>query len=110
MITNRFVKGTTPTFTLTAKNDNLDLTSAENVYVTLEQGSVKYTKTGANIDVDKNVVKVWLSQTESLALKVGKLDAQINWTYFDGNGNLQRDATEVGSIIITSQLLNEVIS
>ena len=42
--------GTTPTFTLTIPDkDELDLNSAEKIYFTIRQGSLKITKSGEDI-------------------------------------------------------------
>ena len=106
------VRATTPTLTLTINDESVDLTAARNVYVTLEQNNTTLTKTGEELDVDARVVKVWLSQTESLALTEGQpLNIQINWTYVDADGvTVKRAATNVAKITITRQLLDEVIS
>jgi len=105
------VRATTPTLTLTINDETVDLTAARNVYVTLEQNNTTLTKTGEELDVDARVVKVWLSQTESLALTEGQpLNIQINWTYLDTDGvTVKRAATNVAKITITRQLLDEVI-
>lgn len=107
------VRATTPTLTLTIKDESVDLTEARNVYVTLNQGDTfNVTKTGEDIDIaEARKVLCWLSQTESLQLEINKpLCVQINWTYLDNHGNVQRGATNVGSITVTRQLLPEVIA
>ena len=106
------VRATTPTLTLTINDESVDLTAARNVYVTLEQNNTTLTKTGEELDVEARVVKVWLSQTESLALSEGQpLNIQINWTYIDADGvTVKRAATNVAKITITRQLLDEVIA
>lgn len=106
------VRATTPTLTLTINDESVDLTAARNVYVTLEQNNTTITKTGEELEVDARVVKVWLSQTESLALTEGQpLNIQINWTYLDTDGvTVKRAATNVAKITITRQLLDEVIA
>lgn len=108
---NGFVRATTPTLTLSVRGENIDLTQANNVYVSLKQGEFDVVKTGEDLVVEATVVKVWLSQQETLSLKSGQvLLVQINWTYIDTYGVTQRVATEVGSITITPQLLCEVVS
>ena len=48
--------GTTPTFTLSIPEDSgVNLSNATNIYFTIRQGSIIYTKTGSDITiVDKN--------------------------------------------------------
>ena len=46
------VRATTPTLTLTIKDESVDLTEARNVYVTLNQGDTfNVTKTGEDIEI-----------------------------------------------------------
>lgn len=106
---SRFVRATTPTFTLTVKDENADLTQAINVYATFEQNSTKITKTGNDLEVEEKVVKCWLTQQESLSLSTGSLDVQVNWTYYDANGNVRRGSTDTCSIVVTSQLLAQIL-
>lgn len=44
------IRGTTPTFTFTIRNEDIDLTAAENVYVTLAQGSKLIEKAVVSLD------------------------------------------------------------
>lgn len=107
-----FVRATTPTFTFTIKDKSVDLTQALNVYVTLEQtDTLEITKTGADLTVESRVVKMWLTQRESMSLKSGQmLYIQINWTYLDTDGvTVRRASTEVGTIAVTTQLLDEIL-
>ena len=106
------VRATTPTLTLRIRETSVDLTQARNVYVTLSQGETfNLTKTGADLDVEARVVRVYLTQIESLQLQISQtLNAQINWTYLDPDGiTVRRGATNVGGIPVTRQLLPEVI-
>lgn len=105
------IRGTTPTFTFTIKQD-VDLTSAKNIYVTFSQGGSKlFTKTGEDLSVDGKTVSVWLTQEESLALTDrDKAKVQINWTYVSqGSPDIRRAATKVKEIQIDEQLLKKVI-
>lgn len=103
------IQGTTPTFTFTIKNQEINLSEATNVYVTLAQGIKLIEKQGSDLQIDGSTVSVWLTQEESLKLTEG-LDAevQINWTYSDG-GTIRRAATKVKSIPVSKQLLKRVI-
>lgn len=44
------IRGTTPTFTFTIKNQDIDLSAAQNVYVTLAQGSKLIEKAVVSLD------------------------------------------------------------
>lgn len=80
------------------------------MYVSLVQGTTAIEKTGEDLDVAARTVGVWLTQEESLGLKEGTLDVQINWTYLDSdNVTVRRAATKTKSITITRQLLKRVI-
>lgn len=106
------IRGTTPTFTFTITNETVDLTAAENVYVTIKQGSKEITKSGEDLDVEARVVSVFLNQEESLSLsETMDAEVQINWTYLDPVDNtiVRRAATKVKSIKVTKQLLKRVI-
>ena len=106
------IRGTTPTFTFTIVNETVDLTEAENVYVTIRQGSKEITKTGEDLEVAARTVNVFLNQEESLSLsETVQAEVQINWTYLDPIDNtiVRRAATKVKSVSVTKQLLKRVI-
>ena len=105
------VRATTPTFTLVIQEETVNLTLARNVYVTLEQGNTKITKTGNDVEVETRTVKVWLAQEESIGLAENvPLALQVNWTYLDSDGvTIRRAATNVAKVNVTRQLLDEVI-
>ena len=102
------VNGTTIPISLTG---DVDLTAAINVYVTLAQGNTTITLTGEELSVSSNTVEFNLTQTQSLSLSVGApVSVQVNWTYYDLNGNVQRAATKTKKITVTEQLLKQVIA
>lgn len=104
-----FARATTPTLYLMINCKAIDWTEAEAVYVTLKGDGVDLTLDGADIVVEPNLIKVWLSQEQTLGMTEGSsLRAQVNWTYLV-NGVLQRAATKPGRVTVTEQLLNEVI-
>ena len=106
------IRGTTPTFSFTITDTTVDLSSAENVYVTLTQNGKEITKTGSDIDVGTRTVNVFLSQEESMKLAEGTdAEVQLNWTYIDPGDltTLRRAATKVKTIPIAKQLLRRVI-
>ncbi len=108
----KMIRGTTPTFTFRIKSEDVNLNNAQNVYVTLSQGTKEITKTGEDLDVDGRTVSVWLRQEESMRLNDGgvKLKVQINWTYLDIDGEtVRRAATKIKTVPVTEQLLKRVI-
>lgn len=106
------IRGTTPTFTFTIKNKDVDLTTAQNVYVSIVHGNYSIEKTGDELEITQRTVSVWLTQEESLSLGEGiNAEVQINWTYLDPDGEtVRRAATRVKSFQVSKQLLKRVIS
>ena len=98
-------RGTTPTITLTFSEPSLDLTTADNVYVTIQCGALKITKTGADLEVQEKTISLCLTQEETLAIKEGKVQIQANWT-----ASGYRYASEVATQTFSKQLLNEVLA
>lgn len=100
-----FPRGTTPTITFEIDDDNLDLTQAKNVYVTIQNGSNKLTKTGEDLTIGSKTVAVTLTQRETLGFSNGKIEVQINWTYNDGT----RWSSDCVTYPVTKQLLDKVV-
>lgn len=104
--------GTTPTFILKLKeNYNIDFRNATNIYITLQQGSNRITKTGSSITiVDSRTLSIDLTESESLGFTIDKnISLQINWTY-QVNGVTKRAATKAISIDLEKQLLKQAIT
>lgn len=99
------ISGTTPTFQLKINDESVDLTTADNVYVTFASMGWSITKTGDDIDVSANQVDVYLSQQETLAFPKGNVDVQINWTFDDG----KRACTTIASVKVTKNLIERVL-
>ena len=99
-------RGTTPTLTLTFTEESLDLTQAENVYVTFTTEHATLTKTGEDLEVAAKQIDVYLSQQETLSFPAGQIQIQANWTYAGGD----RGASDVALFEFTPQLLNSVLS
>ena len=95
---------TTPTFTLTFSEQGLDLTQAQNVYVTFRSGATCITKTGADLTIGEKEISVFLSQEETARFARGVLQIQANWT----QGG-RRIASEIASYDMTGQLLTKVV-
>lgn len=100
------VQATTPTFVLTLPANTVDLTQAEHVYFTIEQGNVVIDKSDADLEVTERVVNVYLTQAETLRLTFySEAKIQLNWTYLDGS----RACSEVKTIVVGENLHKAVI-
>lgn len=95
---------TTPTFTLTFSEQGLDLTQAQNVYVTFNSGATWITKTGEDLTVNDKSIIVSLTQEETARFIMGVLKIQANWTQ-----NGKRIASEIVGYDMTGQLLTRVV-
>lgn len=101
-------KGITPTFTLTLPED-VDLSFASNVYVTLgRKGNAILQKTGQELGIDSNVISVFLTQAETLALPTGQVQIQVNWTYQEA-GVAKRACSEIAVTYWKGNLEPEVL-
>ena len=98
------VRATTPTFTLTVP-DFVDLTAAARVIFSFAQGDYQIDKEGNDLRIDGNTVYIYLTQQETLQLKVGPALAQLNWSYANG----QRMCSNIMRLNITDNLFNEVM-
>lgn len=108
------IRATTPTLRLTINSctgDTVDLSLARNVYVTIQQGSKVINLSGDEVTYEGNVVSVFLSQENSLALNENEMvKIQVNWTYLaEDEQTILRAATNVGRIMISEQLLKQVL-
>jgi len=102
---------TTPEFTFVIDNDSVDLSAAENVYVTFKQNHSLVTKTGDDLSIEGGkTIKVWFSQEESAYFIPGPVSIQINWTFLGGDGKLQRVSTGIRQVKITQNLLARVVA
>lgn len=98
-------RATTPTFICTFEEDGLDLTTANNVYVTFEQKSKSLTKSGNDIEIEPKQITVYLNQIETLRFNEGAVEVQANWTMANG----RRACSEVVSVDLSKQLLRRVV-
>ena len=97
---------TTPTFTLTFDDVDLDLTDAENVYVTFKSRDNLVTKTGEDLDISEKEIEVKLTQAETGKFTPNEaVEIQANWTMTSGD----RAASVVVTTLIDEQLLKKVV-
>lgn len=100
-----FPRGTTPTLTLTFRDETLDLTAANHVYVTFDGGGRTLTKVDSELSVSARQIGVFLTQEESLGFIEGQSKVQANWTYSDG----RRGGSKPKPIEVGEQLLGRVL-
>ena len=97
-------RGTTPTLTLTFPEG----TSFANttVYVSLSDNKRNEVMrvTGPDLDIDENVISLYLEQEQTLALPPVVL-IQVNWTYGTG----ERACSNIVSFDTKRNLINEVL-
>lgn len=100
------IRATTPTLVLTLTGDNtLDITQADNVYVTMMQFGEPLTKTGEDLELTAKTITLHLTQQETLLfVEDVPVSIQINWIA-DG----ERFATPIHQITVGRQLLSEVM-
>ena len=100
------IRYTTPTITLIVEGVEL---GSEDIYVTLKQGAVELTKSGADLTVsadEDTTITFGLSQEESAEFKENlSVAVQVNWITASG----VRAATQIQSISVFKNLLDEVI-
>lgn len=94
-------KGTTPTVICVFNKPDLDLTLANNVYVTFTSNLRTVTKSGEDLTVEPNRIIVRLSQADTLSFQIDDVEIQANWTY-DGR---QRACSTIEKIDVTRNLL-----
>ena len=103
---------TTPTISLTVEGVDL---SGMDVYVSLEQGQKELTKTGDDLIIEPIIgaettdtkITFTLTQEESATFNFGKsVSVQVNFI----NSSGVRDATEIKTIPVMRNLLDEVIA
>ena len=97
-------RGTTPTLTLTFPQGT-DFTGTT-VYVSLSDNMRNEVMrvTGSDLDIDENVISLYLEQEQTLALPPVVL-IQVNWTYGTG----ERACSNIVSFDTKRNLINEVL-
>lgn len=103
------IQGCTETLTLIVGEEGTVLPSADNVFVSIVQNDTEIVKTGQALTIENNTVEVQLTQKESLRLRKGTAEVQVNWLV-DSYGGKQRVATKPASLDIEKQLLPKVLT
>ena len=98
-------RAATPTIALTFSDEELDLTDALHVYVTLKQDTNTLTKQDTELTIESKRIEFELSQTETLAFMEGLVKVQANATY----AGRKRLSSEVRTFNLSEQLLEEEI-
>ncbi len=102
-------RGTTPTISINATGETF---VGSRVFVTIAQGKLLITKTGAQVgitpDIDHNssVVTVSLTQEETLSLDKGEARIQIRWITSNGHAA----ASPIKTVNIAPILMDGVIT
>ena len=101
------IRGTTPLFSLHVKG--IDLTT-KSVYITVQQASRKYTKTGSDLaisyDGETSTVEFSLTQEETLSMRKGWMFVQLRC--IDSSG-LAR-STPIREVCVGDTLYEKVIA
>lgn len=95
---------TTPTFTLTFSERELDLTQAQSVYVTFRSGTQVITKTGNQLTIGEKTIGVSLTQEETASFESSIVNIQANWMISG-----KRIASVIAQCDLDGQLLTRVI-
>ena len=95
---------TTPVFTLTFTEKDLDLTQAEEVFVTFRQACKLMTVTGEDLTIEKKSIAVSFTQEETAEFCEGDVEIQANWLIAG-----KRAASEKVTYQFTDNLLKRVI-
>jgi len=68
-------RGTTPTIVINVKG--IEMTEIAEWYITVAQDSVQITKTNEDIEIEDTLIKMPLTQTETMKFKSGEVSVQI---------------------------------
>lgn len=98
------VQATTPTFTFTFPN-SIDPSTFQKIVFSLTQNDIEFEKTDESLKIEGQTISVLLTQEETLSLRVGEAELQLNWLYADGT----RACSDINKITITKNLLQEIL-
>lgn len=103
------VRGTTPTYILTLPQE-IDLSVADGIYVTFsnKQYQILLTKSGDDLEIEANTIKVFLTQEETLSMPRCEVYMQVNWIYDDGDVR-KRACSVIKEVPVRRNLIDEVL-
>lgn len=104
-----FSPGFTPSLVLTIPEETEDLTTVDEIHVTIQGSGCCVDKSGAAVVVlSATEIEVTLDQEETLQMWGNSVTVQLNWLY---PGSALRWGTDVSApVTLEQQLLREVIS
>lgn len=102
------MKGTTPTLTMTLP-DEVNLEDASRVFVTFSSraGEKLLELTEQDIELDKNVARVFLTQAQTLGFP-DKVGVQVNWTYTEAQA-VKRACSNIVFLAFTNNLKKDEV-
>lgn len=68
-------RGTTPTIVISIKG--IEMSDIAKWYVTVAQDNVQITKSNAQLEIEDNIIKMPLTQLETMQFKSGEVSVQI---------------------------------
>ena len=88
------IRATTPTFKFKLPK-GIDMEEADEIYVSFEKpdGTSILTKDTDDVEVEDNVVYVYLTQAETLTFPLGSVNVMINW--LKGDDRMASDSAEI---------------
>lgn len=104
-------RGTTPTYTLTFIDENLDFGDANEIILTIADtnDNAILELSGNQLDVGTKTISFSLSQQQTLAMPKGNLPVQVNWTYTYGQ-QTKRACSNIVNINFHKNLHREVMA
>lgn len=96
-------RGTTPTLVINIKG--IDMSTIAEWYITIAQDSVQITKSNEDIEIEGTLIKMPLTQRETMMFKSGEVSVQIRAKTTE----YVVIASEIKTIDIDRILYNEVI-
>ena len=104
-------RGTTPTYTLTFEDENLDFGDAHEIILTIADtnDNAILELSGTQLDVGTKTISFSLSQQQTLAMPKGNLPVQVNWTFLYGS-EIKRACSNIVNINFQKNLHREVMS
>lgn len=103
--------GTTPTYTLTFEDENLDFGDANEIIVTIaDTNDMPILELfGEELEVEEKKISFSLTQEQTLAMPRGNLPVQVNWTYMSGQ-QVKRACSNIVNVNFRKNLHRKVMA